>query len=206
MIVAGRCGTIQFARVLHAIQLPEALQSWRLYDADAGAGAALDLTVHDVDTLRFLLDDDVTGVVAQCALEGQAVAETALAAVLRMGRGCMAVLQDSLNMRNTSTVVEVHGSSASLIATGVLNQRPQGALVIRDAEGPQDVLLPPLEDAYGAVVRAFTRAVNDPNCSPSATGDDGLASLAVALAVTESCRTGRHVAPTGSPVALDGSA
>jgi hypothetical protein len=26
-IIAGRCGTIQLARVLHAVQLPEALQS-----------------------------------------------------------------------------------------------------------------------------------------------------------------------------------
>ena len=197
MIADGVCGRIQFARAMHGVDLPPAMRTWRLHDAGAGAGAALDLTVHDVDTLRFLLDDEVVGVVAESSVEGDAVAETTLAAVLRMGQGCLAVVQDSFDMPVAETVVEVHGTRASLIGTGVLGQRPRGSVALRTAEGLQDVPLPELQEPYSAVVRSFTRAVHDPGSKPSATGADGLASLQAAVAVADAAATGRHVPISG---------
>lgn len=52
----GAIGRPLFARVFHAVRLPEHLQGWRLHSPDAGGGAILDITVHDADTLRFILD------------------------------------------------------------------------------------------------------------------------------------------------------
>ena len=49
------------------------------------------------------------------------------------------------------------------------------------------------EDLYARSVRAFNAAVLG-NGAPSATGEDGVRSLAVALAVAESAATGRTVA------------
>ena len=55
---AGRIGRPLSARVAHAGYLPKHLQGWRLNNPVAGAGAILDLTVHDADLLRFILDDE----------------------------------------------------------------------------------------------------------------------------------------------------
>jgi 1,5-anhydro-D-fructose reductase (1,5-anhydro-D-mannitol-forming) len=56
-IKAGRIGLPLSARVFHAVHLPPHLQGWRITRPDAGGGVILDITVHDVDTLRFILDD-----------------------------------------------------------------------------------------------------------------------------------------------------
>ncbi|MGO4835467.1 Gfo/Idh/MocA family protein, partial [Rhizobiaceae sp. 2RAB30] len=57
-VAAGRIGKPLAARVFHAVHLPEHLQGWRLSRPEAGGGVVLDITVHDADTLRFVLDDD----------------------------------------------------------------------------------------------------------------------------------------------------
>ena len=57
-IAEGRIGTPLFARVFHAVYLPPHLQGWRIENPQAGGGVMLDITVHDADTLRFVLDDE----------------------------------------------------------------------------------------------------------------------------------------------------
>jgi 1,5-anhydro-D-fructose reductase (1,5-anhydro-D-mannitol-forming) len=55
LIQAGAIGRPLFARVFHAVYLPPNLQGWRIDKPGAGGGVVLDITVHDIDTLRFLL-------------------------------------------------------------------------------------------------------------------------------------------------------
>ena len=50
----GAIGKPLFARVFHAVRLPEHLRGWRIRKPVAGGGVVLDITVHDVDTLRFI--------------------------------------------------------------------------------------------------------------------------------------------------------
>ena len=54
-IEAGRIGKPIAARVFHSVYLPENLQGWRITKPEAGGGVVLDITVHDTDTLRFVL-------------------------------------------------------------------------------------------------------------------------------------------------------
>ena len=63
----GRIGKPLFARVFHAVYLPPHLQGWRIKDAEAGGGVILDITVHDADTLRFVLGDEPVEVTAHDA-------------------------------------------------------------------------------------------------------------------------------------------
>jgi 1,5-anhydro-D-fructose reductase (1,5-anhydro-D-mannitol-forming) len=55
LIVNGAIGRVHGAQVSHAVYLPPHLQGWRLDKPDAGGGVVLDILVHDVDVLRFLL-------------------------------------------------------------------------------------------------------------------------------------------------------
>jgi len=64
LIQAGGIGQPLAARVFHAVHLPPHLQGWRIDRPDAGGGVILDITVHDADTLRFALDDEVAVVTA----------------------------------------------------------------------------------------------------------------------------------------------
>ena len=57
-IQQGRIGRPLFARVFHAVFLPPHLQGWRIDKPEAGGGVVLDITCHDADTLRFVLDDE----------------------------------------------------------------------------------------------------------------------------------------------------
>ena len=56
LVQSGAIGKPLFARVFHAVYLPAHLQGWRLHKAGAGGGVILDITCHDADTLRFILD------------------------------------------------------------------------------------------------------------------------------------------------------
>ena len=66
-IATGRIGKPLAARVFHAVYLPPHLQGWRIDRPEAGGGVVLDITVHDADTLRFVLGDDPVEVVAHDA-------------------------------------------------------------------------------------------------------------------------------------------
>ena len=70
LIRGGAIGSPLFARVFHAVHLPASLQGWRIDRPEAGGGVILDITVHDADTLRFVLDDEAEEVTALTASQG----------------------------------------------------------------------------------------------------------------------------------------
>jgi 1,5-anhydro-D-fructose reductase (1,5-anhydro-D-mannitol-forming) len=194
LVKAGRIGRPLSARVAHAGYLPPHLHGWRLNDPKAGAGAILDLTVHDVDLLRFILGDDPVEVTTLSQNGGLAVAgiEDAAQSVIRFRSGLLAHLLDGFTTPFVETGVEVHGTGGSLIARNCMSQKPQGTLVLRSAGGEESIPLDH-EDYYVRGVRAFQEAIAGKG-QPSATGRDGVLSLAAALAALESAKTGRAVA------------
>ena len=97
LIQSGAIGRPLAARVFHAIYLPRHLQSWRIDRPEAGGGVILDITVHDVDTLRFALDDEVAEVAAMTANQGMGRAglEDAVMGVMRFRNGVTAQFHDA---------------------------------------------------------------------------------------------------------------
>src|SRR6266404_8858325 len=70
LVQEGVIGQPLAARVFHAVYLPPRLQGWRLDKPAAGAGVTLDITVHDADTLHFVLGDDAVKVTAMTKQQG----------------------------------------------------------------------------------------------------------------------------------------
>ncbi|WLS07315.1 Gfo/Idh/MocA family oxidoreductase [Shinella sumterensis] len=192
-IKAGRIGTPLAARVFHAVYLPPHLQGWRLEKPEAGGGVILDITVHDADTLRFVLDSDPVEAIAlsQSGGMGKAGLEDAVMGVLRFQNGVVAQFHDGFTTKFAETGLEVHGTEGSLIGRNVMTQRATGSVTLRDADGEHDL---PLDQAnlYETALSAFHAAIAG-NGKPSATGEDGIWSLATGLAVVEAARNGGAV-------------
>ena len=189
-IAAGRIGKPLSARVFHAVYLPPHLQGWRLDKPQAGGGVILDITVHDADTLRFVLNDDPVEAVAlsQSGGMGKQGLEDAVMGVLRFKSGVIAQFHDGFTTQYAETGFEVHGTEGSLIARNVMTQKPVGTVILRNAEGEQVL---PLEqrNLYETALEAFHNAVKGKG-AVSASGEDGIWSLATALAVAQSVKSG----------------
>jgi 1,5-anhydro-D-fructose reductase (1,5-anhydro-D-mannitol-forming) len=193
-IAAGKIGRPLSARVFHAVYLPPHLQGWRLDRPDAGGGVILDITVHDADTLRFVLGDDPVEAMAfsQRGGMGKEGLEDAVMGVLRFKSGLIAQFHDGFTTKYAETGFEVHGTEGSLVGRNVMTQRPVGTVVLRNAEGEQELKLEP-RNLYETALERFHAAISGKG-SASATGEDGVWSLATGLAVVEAARTGGKVA------------
>jgi 1,5-anhydro-D-fructose reductase (1,5-anhydro-D-mannitol-forming) len=194
LIEDGAIGRPLFARVFHAVYLPAHLQGWRLNRPGAGAGVVLDITVHDADTLRFVLGAEpveATGMTQQAGM-AQAGLEDGVMAVLRFDNGVLAQLHDAFTVEHAPTGLEVHGTQGSIVGRNVMTQRPVGEVTLRDARGETAFALE-REDLYARGLRAFVAAIGGRG-QPAASGEDGVRSLATALAVLESCNSGRRTA------------
>jgi 1,5-anhydro-D-fructose reductase (1,5-anhydro-D-mannitol-forming) len=187
LIAEGAIGQPLAARVFHAVYLPENLQGWRIDRPAAGGGVILDITGHDADTLRFVLDDEPVEATAMTASQGMATAglPDAVMGVMRFRSGVLAQFHDAFTIRHAPTGFEVHGTDGSLIATDVMTQEPRGRIVLRRGDREEPIDPGPPEDLYTRSVRLFNAAVRGEG-EPAATGEDGLRALAVALAVAES--------------------
>ena len=193
-IAAGSIGKPLFARVFHAVHLPPSLQGWRINRPEAGGGVILDITVHDADTLRFVLDDEPAEATAMTVSQGMGEAGLAdgVMGVVRFRGGLLAQFHDAFTVRHSGTGFEVHGTEGSLIGRDVMTQEPVGKVVLRRGEAEEPVALDDVEDLYVRSLRNMTAAIAGTG-APSATGEDGVRSLATALAVAESAETGRTV-------------
>ena len=195
LIAEGAIGTPLAARVFHAVYLPPRLQGWRLSKPESGAGVILDITVHDADTLRFVLDDEVAEVTALAAQQGLGTSgvEDAVMGVMRFHGGVLAQFHDAFTIRHALTGLEVHGTDGSLIGEHVMTQEPENGRVFLRRNGTvEEVNVGERENLYVRAVRLFNRAVRGQG-QPSATGEDGIRSLAIGLAVQGSVRSGQRV-------------
>jgi 1,5-anhydro-D-fructose reductase (1,5-anhydro-D-mannitol-forming) len=192
-IKAGRIGKPLFARVFHAVYLPPHLQGWRIEQPNAGGGVILDITVHDADTLRFVLDDEPQSVTAMSSRGGMAQAslEDGVMGVVRFSSGLLAQFHDAFTAKYATTGFEVHGDQGSLIARDCMTQAPKGDVLLRSAAGEEALKLDH-EKLYVRSVRLFQGAVEGRG-PPSATGEDGVKSLSVALSTLEAARSGAAV-------------
>ncbi len=189
LIAAGRVGRVLSLRLFHAVHLPGNLQGWRINDAGAGGGVIPDITVHDADVARFLLAEDPVTVVAQMTASGMGQGvEDSVMSVWLMPSGAMVMAHESFTHPFAGSGLEVHGTEGSIFARGVMTQLPMGEIELVTAAGREAVSFP-THNLYVQGLQDFLSAVAGQG-APAATGRDGIASLAVALAVREAARTG----------------
>jgi 1,5-anhydro-D-fructose reductase (1,5-anhydro-D-mannitol-forming) len=149
--------------------------------------------VHDIDTLRFLLDDEPVEVSAMTSAGTMSTAGLAdgVMAIVRFRNGVLAQLHDAFTVPYAPTGLEIHGSAGSLFARDVMTQRPAGEITLRSAEGTREIDVEH-RDLYRVAVAQFHRSLSDDQ-EPAATGIDGYRSLVAALSLVKSAEAGGHV-------------
>ena len=108
--------------------------------------------------------------------------------VWSMSSGAMVMAHESFTHRFAESAVEVHGTEGSIYAHGVMTQQAVGEVELVTEAGREVVPTPP-HNLYERAVRLFADAVEGQG-RPAADGWDGVASLAVALAVRDAARNG----------------
>src|ERR1700722_1508676 len=150
LIDEGAIGEVRSARVFHANSLPPELRTWRLTRPEAGGGAVLDLTVHDADTIRFLLRDEIVEVVAATASDalGKGVVEDSVMGVLRTARGVLVSFHDSFTVPHGPTGVEIFGTTGAIVVQDALAPEPIGTVLLRRDRDLTEIELPKLGSDY----------------------------------------------------------
>jgi len=188
---SGAIGALNSVRVFHANYLSDALARWRLNDD--GGGVLLDSVIHDIDTLRFLMDASPTHVfcMTQSGRRSRAPVDDGAMAVLRFPGDVLVQIHSSYTVRYAPGGIEIYGESGVMIGHDCMSQRPAGTLYLRNAEGEREI---PIKhhNLYHYALQRFSAAVRGDG-APAASGNDGVASLAIALALKESALTGRQV-------------
>lgn len=187
----GLIGEVRAVRMHHAVQLPARLAGWRLSDP-VGGGVVLDITVHDAAAIGAILGGharEVTAVASNQDNPEGSPFDAVMTAALWDG-GVLVQTHDAYNNRHLPSSLHVLGTEGALFAHDCNGGQPVGTVeLVRGGKGePLDV--GPRDGLYETTLRAFGAAVRGEG-EVVVSGEDGVASLAVALAVQESLRTGR---------------
>jgi 1,5-anhydro-D-fructose reductase (1,5-anhydro-D-mannitol-forming) len=187
MIENGELGELISVRINHAVALPDRLKGWRITDQSAGGGVVLDIVVHDVDTLRYLIGSNISEVVGltnSFGLGTDQIEDSAMV-IYKFENGVLATSHESFVVKHNVTTLDIHGTKASIFMNNAMTQDPVAEITIRDANGAREVTVSDREDLYIKAIRQFIRAVENGD-SPYADGEDGYRSVQGALAVLES--------------------
>ena len=122
---------------------------------------------------------------------GQGI-EDSVMSVWQMPSGCQVQAHESFTHAHAGTGIELHGTEGSIFAKNVMTQNPGGEILLRRGTDLAPVGFEH-EDLYLRSARLFGEAVAGKG-RPAADGRDGIASLAVALAVAQAAKSGQRTA------------
>jgi myo-inositol 2-dehydrogenase/D-chiro-inositol 1-dehydrogenase len=194
MVEAGAVGAVHVVRITSR----DAVPPHRSFIATSG-GIFLDMTVHDLDMVRFVTGREIVGVYARASVlvdpmfaeEGDW--DTAVLTLTLEG-GVLATIDNSRSaVYGQDQRVEVFGSSGVVAATNHAVDRVTSA----DQAGAHAARLMAFfperyADAYRLEMQAFADAVLAGRPMP-VTGEDGRRATALAVAATRSARENRYV-------------
>lgn len=156
----GAVGKPLLARATFVAPMLTSPRSW-VHDPKLATGGPLaDIGVHCIDSLRYILADEVKSVTMQAQYDSHSVLEATASGVLQFSRGTLASL--SVSGRATyHTLIEVIGESGVLSAVNALNVETPVTLKLRRGFDLVESLEVVNSDAYTLQVDAFAAAMEE---------------------------------------------
>lgn len=183
----GRIGAPGVARARRLSPFPEWGHGDWYADRDRSGGVLLDLAIHDLDFLRWVLGD-VERVFARRSVWD---AGEHAHATLRFESGASGYVEASWGLPSSQELthsMELAGDD------GLLEFDGDRAAITTMTEAGTTAASPVAADGYRRQLEAFLESVRTGN-EPPVTVEDAIASLRLALAAIESASAGRPVAP-----------
>lgn len=197
LLADGAIGDLLGARVVNTRLLQPAQQTWRL--KRNGGGVLLSQTTHAIDTLRYLLQDEVdelfaTQTPAILSEESNGVEENILAHI-RLRRSRLAVqLHDSFLIPHQPTLIELYGSTGILQIPHWFDDRQESRLLLVRNGQQESFTLPHHHRPDWRMIYSFNQAYRT-GAPLLADAADGRHSLAAVLAAQKSLWSRRPEAP-----------
>ncbi|HXG39566.1 MAG TPA: Gfo/Idh/MocA family oxidoreductase, partial [Candidatus Limnocylindrales bacterium] len=210
LVAGGAIGEVEAVRVMVVIDKPASYwrggplgrvdDAWRADPRRSGGGVVLMNGVHHLDLVRHLTGLEpvrVAGATLATRTGGVGVEEIA-GATLSLSNGAVVTLAASSRSAGAASQerIEIDGSLGRLDLPDPYTGGPLQAFLRRSwgelPAGRRVEIAVPARDPYRELLEAFARAVRS-GSEPSATGRDGRAALAAALAIYASAASGCSV-------------
>jgi predicted dehydrogenase len=191
LVKAGQIGKIIFARSEFSFLAdPSHPRKWLYDSAIAGAGPIFDIGVHCIDTLRFVLDDEVVRVSATAASdERSGDVESAAYLTLEFFRGAIGTVLVSYRAAYR-TPLEIIGDGGVIRAENALNvEHPIEIQLQREGKVVESSTVSN-QAVYALQVDAFANAIEGKSRFPIS-GEEGWQNQEVLDAAMRSLRTGK---------------
>lgn len=191
LLKSGKIGKAIFARSEFSFLAdPSHPRKWLYDSAIAGAGPIFDIGVHCIDTLRFVLNDEVTRVSASAASdERSGDVESAASLTLEFSRGTIGTVLVSYRAAYR-TPLELVGDSGVIRAEDALNvEHPIEIQLQREGKVVETTTVSN-QSVYALQVDAFADAVEGKSRFPIP-GEEGWQNQEVLDAAMRSLRTGK---------------
>jgi 1,5-anhydro-D-fructose reductase (1,5-anhydro-D-mannitol-forming) len=117
IIQSGMIGKVEFVKAEYMYDARLSLRRWMWDKQIAGGGAAFDIGVHCLDTIRYLLDEDVISVKSQLApIPTEHRTEQTSLLALKFSQGTPASIYCSFVSSYRRSIIEVLGQEGTLSA------------------------------------------------------------------------------------------
>lgn len=193
LLESGELGEVIAANAIWGYYSPNFPRDrWQMNPEMAGAGSIMGIGVHLIDLLHWLIGRKVTQVTAFTdGPSEQYPVEFVTSALLRFEGAALAGFTSSRRLPNSSNSIAVYCNRGRVEGQSTLGMDPAGQLcLVRGNETTIRQL--PLRDLYTQEVEAFCRAI-DQGTEFHASGEDGVRSVALTVAILDSARTCRAV-------------
>jgi 1,5-anhydro-D-fructose reductase (1,5-anhydro-D-mannitol-forming) len=183
----GILGRISCANATFEFHLTDEFSLWRLDPDIGGGGAIMDVGVHCIDLLRYILAEEVTRVAAFIDTGAHPFpVDTSATVLLQFESGVRATVTVSFVNKHPKNSLEFRGTEGSLIARGTLWRESTGTVTVETERFTQTYEpAPGLPDPYVLQIEHFARCIAG-ETQPLVSGEEGLKDLAVCLAAYES--------------------
>lgn len=125
MVANGDLGQIVSARAQLTCWYPEIPGSWRQDPARGGGGALMDMGIHCIDLLEYIIGSDISKIVAFTGTKTfDYKADDSSAVLFEMENGCTGFVDNNFNIPDAAaqSLLEIYGTKGSFIAKGTISQ------------------------------------------------------------------------------------
>ncbi len=133
LVQEGKLGQIVSARAQLTCWFPKMENNWRQKRQTAGGGSLLDMGIHCIDLLRYILGDEVDEV---CSFIDNKTfdyeVEDSATVIMRMRKGTVCTIDNYFNVPDEAAkcFFEIYGTKGSMIATRTIGQDGGGIIEV----------------------------------------------------------------------------